>query len=138
MMLGLAIGNSVAAIITSRYRINLWNAVAGAAFEVLVSGLMTRWTAHTSRAEAVILLVVLGIGQVAVMSGLLKNFLHQLQQLWQMRPSHPSTANGGVGRLVPIREPSHNASSSRRPLSSMTSGDANESDGMLPTTAGNV
>jgi MFS family permease len=71
MMLGLAIGNPVAAVITSRYGVSLWNAVAGAALEVLASGLMTRWTAHTSRADAVILLIVLGIGQGAVMSGLL-------------------------------------------------------------------
>jgi hypothetical protein len=71
MMLGLAIGNPVAAVITSKFGISLWNAVVGAAIEVLASGLMTRWNAHTFRAEAVILLILLGVGQGAVMSGLL-------------------------------------------------------------------
>jgi len=71
MMLGLAIGNPVAGFVTSKFGISLWNAVAGAALEVLASGLMVRWNKDTSRAEAVILLIVLGIGQGAVMSGLL-------------------------------------------------------------------
>lgn len=48
MMLGLGIGNPIAA-----------------------SGLMARWNAHTSRAEAIVLLLILGMGQGAAMSGLL-------------------------------------------------------------------
>lgn len=71
MMLGLAIGNPAAGFITSKWGISLWNAVGGAALEVLASGLMVRWNQDTSRAEAVIVLIVLGIGQGAVMSGLL-------------------------------------------------------------------
>jgi hypothetical protein len=71
MMLGLAIGNPVAAVITSKFGISLYNAVAGAALEILASGLMTRWNKDTSRAESVIVLILLGMGQGAVMSGLL-------------------------------------------------------------------
>ncbi|OCL10091.1 MFS general substrate transporter [Glonium stellatum] len=71
MMLGLGIGNPIAAFITSRYEISLVNAQVGAALQVLASGLMTRWNAHTSRAEAVVLLIILGMGQGAAMSGLL-------------------------------------------------------------------
>ncbi|KAI9803981.1 MAG: hypothetical protein M1833_000262 [Piccolia ochrophora] len=71
MMLGLAIGNPTAAWITSKYGISLANAWVGAALEVLVSGLMTRWNSDTSRAEAVVELILLGTGQGAVMSGLL-------------------------------------------------------------------
>ncbi|KAF4546140.1 Siderophore transporter, RhtX/FptX family [Lasiodiplodia theobromae] len=71
MMLGLAIGNPIAAVVTSKFGISLYNAVAGAGLEILASGLMTRWNEGTSRAEAVIVLIILGIGQGAVMSGLL-------------------------------------------------------------------
>lgn len=71
MMLGLGVGNPVAAWITSKYGISLANAIVGAALEVLISALMTRWNADTSRAEAVVLLILLGVGQGAVMSGLL-------------------------------------------------------------------
>jgi EmrB/QacA subfamily drug resistance transporter len=71
LMLGLAIGNPVAGWITSKWGISLANAWVGAALEVLVTGLMTRWNAHTSRAEAVVELVICGIGQGAAMEGLL-------------------------------------------------------------------
>lgn len=71
MMLGLCVGNPVAGAITSRYGVSVWNAVGGAALEVVVSGLMTRWDGQTSEGEAFTLLVLLGIGQGAVMSGLL-------------------------------------------------------------------
>lgn len=71
MMLGLGIGNPIAAFITSRYEVSLVNAKVGAALQVLASGLMARWNAHTSRAEAVVLLIILGMGQGAAMSGLL-------------------------------------------------------------------
>lgn len=71
MMLGLGVGNPAAAWITSKYGISLANAIAGAVLEVLISGLMTRWDSGTSRVEAVILLILLGVGQGAVMSGLL-------------------------------------------------------------------
>lgn len=71
MMLGLGIGNPIAAFITSKYEVSLANAQVGAALQVLASGLMARWNAHTSRAEAIVLLVILGIGQGAAMSGLL-------------------------------------------------------------------
>jgi Major Facilitator Superfamily len=71
MMLGLAVGNPLAAWITSKWGISVWNAIIGAALEVLVSGLMTRWNSDTSRAEAVVELIFLGAGQGAVMSGLL-------------------------------------------------------------------
>lgn len=70
-MLGLAIGNPIAAWITSKFGLTLINAIVGACFEVLATGLMTRWNAGTSRAEAVVLLIVLGIGQGAVLSALL-------------------------------------------------------------------
>jgi len=71
MMLGLGVGNPIAAFVTSKFGLSLINAIAGAALQVLISGLMTRWDADTSRAEAVILLIILGIGQGAAMSGLL-------------------------------------------------------------------
>ncbi|KAF2123486.1 putative efflux pump antibiotic resistance protein [Dothidotthia symphoricarpi CBS 119687] len=71
MMLGLGVGNPIAAFITSRYELSLINAQVGAALMTLTSGLMARWNVHTSRAEAVVLLIVLGMGQGAAMSGLL-------------------------------------------------------------------
>jgi hypothetical protein len=71
MMLGLGVGNPIAAFITSRYELSLINAQVGAASMTLASGLMTRWNADTSRAEAVVLLIILGMGQGAAMSGLL-------------------------------------------------------------------
>lgn len=71
MMLGICIGNRLAAIITSKLGVSLHNATAGAALEILFIGLMTRWNASTSTAEAIIELVFLGIGMGAVMSALL-------------------------------------------------------------------
>ncbi|KAF8247314.1 putative efflux pump antibiotic resistance protein [Wilcoxina mikolae CBS 423.85] len=71
MMLGLGIGNPIAAFVTGRYGVSLVNAVIGAALQVLVSGLITRWNSETTRAEAVVTLIVLGMGQGAAMSGLL-------------------------------------------------------------------
>jgi hypothetical protein len=71
MMLGLGVGNPIAAFITSRYELSLNNAKVGAALMTLTSGLMARWGERTSRAEAVILLIILGMGQGAAMSGLL-------------------------------------------------------------------
>ncbi|KAK5999257.1 Efflux pump dotC [Cladobotryum mycophilum] len=71
MMLGLGIGNPAAAWVTSKYGVTLINAIVGACLEILATGLMTRWDASTGRAEAVILLIILGIGQGAVMSALL-------------------------------------------------------------------
>ena len=71
MMLGLAVGNPLAAWITSKWGISLWNVIFGAALEVVVSGLMTGWNSDTTRAEAVVELIFLGAGQSAVMSGLL-------------------------------------------------------------------
>lgn len=71
MMLGLGVGNPIAAFITSRYKVSLINAQVGAIMQTLASGLMVRWDAGTTRVEAVILLVILGIGQGAGMSGLL-------------------------------------------------------------------
>lgn len=71
MMLGLAIGNPVAGWVTSKYGLSLANAWVGAALTVLSSGLITRWAARTSRAEAIVELIILGIGQGAVMEGLL-------------------------------------------------------------------
>lgn len=71
LMLGLAIGNPIAGWVTSKYGISLANAWVGAALEVLASGLLTRWNQNTSRAEAVIELIILGIGQGATMEGML-------------------------------------------------------------------
>lgn len=71
MMLGLAVGNPIAAFITSRYQVSLINAQVGAIMQVLASGLMVRWNAGTTRVEAVFLLIILGVGQGASMSGLL-------------------------------------------------------------------
>ncbi|PVH93062.1 putative efflux pump antibiotic resistance protein [Periconia macrospinosa] len=71
MMLGLAVGNNFAALIMSRYEVTLVNARVGAASMTLASGLMTRWNAHTNRAEAAVLLIILGMGQGAAKSGLL-------------------------------------------------------------------
>ena len=71
LMLGLAIGNPIAGWVTSRWGISLANAWVGAVLEVLASGLMVRWNANTGRAEAVVELIILGIGQGAVMEGLL-------------------------------------------------------------------
>jgi hypothetical protein len=71
LMLGVSVGNPVAAVITSKKGVSLANAIGGAALQVLATGLMTRWTSHTSRAEAVIILIILGFGQGTVMSGLL-------------------------------------------------------------------
>ena len=71
MMLGLGVGNPIAGFITSKYGISKWNAVAGAVLLVIFSGLITRWNADTSRAEAYVELVFLGGGQGAMMSGLL-------------------------------------------------------------------
>ncbi|PGH13506.1 hypothetical protein AJ79_03636 [Helicocarpus griseus UAMH5409] len=71
LMLGLAVGNPIAGFITSKWGISLANAWVGAALEVLASGLITRWNAGTSRTEAVIELIILGVGQGAAMEGLL-------------------------------------------------------------------
>jgi hypothetical protein len=71
MMLGIAIGSTVAAFITSRREVSLINAQVGAGLTALASGLMVRWDTHTTRAETVVLLIILGMGQGAVMSGLL-------------------------------------------------------------------
>ncbi|KAF7134198.1 hypothetical protein CNMCM5793_005926 [Aspergillus hiratsukae] len=71
MMLGLAIGNPVAGWVTSKYGLSLANTWVGSALTVLISGLITRWSAGTSRAEAIVELIILGIGQGAVMEGLL-------------------------------------------------------------------
>lgn len=71
MMLGLAVGNPFAGWLTSKHGWTLANALVGAALVVLSSGLITRWGIGTSRAESVIELIILGIGQGAVMEGLL-------------------------------------------------------------------
>ncbi|KAF3910726.1 hypothetical protein ABW21_db0208872 [Orbilia brochopaga] len=71
MMVGLLIGNPIAAQITSRKGMSKINAIWGGLIMVLMIGLITRWNTGTSRAEAVVLLVFLGIGQGAVFSGLL-------------------------------------------------------------------
>ncbi|KAJ6263866.1 Efflux pump dotC [Drechslerella dactyloides] len=71
MMVGLLIGNPIAAQITSRKGMSKINVIWGGLIMVLMCGLITRWNMNTSRAEAVVLLVFLGIGQGAVFSGLL-------------------------------------------------------------------
>ncbi|MCJ1378610.1 hypothetical protein MMC17_001709 [Xylographa soralifera] len=71
MMVGLLVGNPTAAMITSKFGKSQINILWGAAFEVLATGLITRWSPSTTRAEAVLVLIVLGIGQGAVMSGML-------------------------------------------------------------------
>ncbi|KAL6234755.1 hypothetical protein BDW75DRAFT_240777 [Aspergillus navahoensis] len=71
MMLGLAVGNPIAGWITSRCGLTLTNAWVGSGLTVLVSGLITRWSSTTSRAEAVVELIIIGMGQGAVMEGLL-------------------------------------------------------------------
>ncbi|ORY58749.1 putative efflux pump antibiotic resistance protein [Pseudomassariella vexata] len=71
MMLGLLVGNPIAAFVTSKKGVSLINAIAGAALEVMAMGLMTRWNASTTRAEAVIVPFILGVGQGAAMSGML-------------------------------------------------------------------
>ncbi|KAF3916148.1 hypothetical protein AA313_de0203761 [Arthrobotrys entomopaga] len=71
MMVGLLIGNPIAAQITSRKGMSKINVIWGGLIMVLMCGLITRWNIHTSRAEAVVLLVFLGVGQGAVFSGLL-------------------------------------------------------------------
>ncbi|KAM0577328.1 hypothetical protein ACHAQF_005337 [Verticillium nonalfalfae] len=71
MMLGLIIGNPIAAWVTSKYGVTIINAVVGAGLEILACGLMTRWNANTPRAEAIVVLIILGIGMGAVMSALL-------------------------------------------------------------------
>jgi MFS family permease len=71
MMLGLAIGNPVAGWVTSKYGFTLINAAVGAVLIVIISGLATRWDMNTSRAEAAVELVIIGMGQGAVMEGLL-------------------------------------------------------------------
>lgn len=70
-MLGLGVGNPIAGFITSKFGISKWNAVVGAGLMVLFSGIITRWGARTTRAEAYVELAFLGAGQGAVMSGLL-------------------------------------------------------------------
>lgn len=82
MMLGLGVSNPIAAFITAKFGISKLNAVAGAALQVLISGLMTRWNAHTSRAEAVVLLIILGLGQGAAMSGLLLTAQVAVEPRW--------------------------------------------------------
>lgn len=71
MMVGLLIGNPIAAQITSKKGKSKINVIWGGLIMILMCGLITRWNMHTSRAEAVVLLVFLGIGQGAVFSGLL-------------------------------------------------------------------
>ncbi|KAI9044182.1 MDR family MFS transporter [Aspergillus affinis] len=71
MMLGLAIGNPVAGWVTSKWGLTLTNAWVGAGLTTLASGLITRWHAGTSRGEAIVELIIIGIGQGAVMEGLL-------------------------------------------------------------------
>lgn len=71
LMLGLGIGNPIAGWITSKWGISIANAWVGAALEVLIIGLITRWNASTSRAEAVIELIILGAGMGSAMEGLL-------------------------------------------------------------------
>ncbi|KAI0837754.1 putative efflux pump antibiotic resistance protein [Hypoxylon sp. FL0890] len=71
MMFGLLIGNPIAAFVTSKKGVSLINAIVGAGLEILACGLMTRWNSDTSRAEAVLVPLVLGIGQGAAMSGML-------------------------------------------------------------------
>ncbi|KAL4816521.1 putative efflux pump antibiotic resistance protein [Aspergillus spinulosporus] len=71
MMLGLHIGNPLAGWITSKYGLTLPNAWVGSGLIVLAGGLITRWSSTTSRAEAILELIVIGIGQGAVMEGLL-------------------------------------------------------------------
>ncbi|KAF3925330.1 hypothetical protein ABW20_dc0108925 [Dactylellina cionopaga] len=71
MMFGLLIGNPIAAHVTSKKGLSKINAIWGGLIMVLMCGLITRWNTNTSRAEAVVLLVFLGIGQGAVFSGLL-------------------------------------------------------------------
>ncbi|RYP62947.1 hypothetical protein DL771_009511 [Monosporascus sp. 5C6A] len=71
MMLGLMVGNPAAGFITSKKGISLLNAIVGAALQVPGLGLTTRWTAETTRAEAIIVPFFMGIGQGAIMSGLL-------------------------------------------------------------------
>ncbi|KAL3428929.1 putative efflux pump antibiotic resistance protein [Aspergillus tetrazonus] len=71
MMLGLQIGNPLAGWITSKYGLTLPNAWVGSGLIALAGGLITRWSSTTSRAEAIVELIVIGIGQGAVMEGLL-------------------------------------------------------------------
>ncbi|RYP73572.1 hypothetical protein DL769_004187 [Monosporascus sp. CRB-8-3] len=71
VMLGLMVGNPAAGFITSKKSISLLNAIVGATLQVLGLGLMTRWTADTRRAEAIIVPFLMGTGQGAIISGLL-------------------------------------------------------------------
>ncbi|EWC44093.1 hypothetical protein DRE_07228 [Drechslerella stenobrocha 248] len=71
MMVGLLVGNPIAAQITSRKGMSKVNAIWGGLIMVLMCGLITRWNMDTSRAEAYALLAFLGVGQGAVFSGLL-------------------------------------------------------------------
>ncbi|EPS39273.1 hypothetical protein H072_6934 [Dactylellina haptotyla CBS 200.50] len=71
MMVGLLFGNPIAAQVTSKKGLSKINAIWGGLIMILMTGLVTRWNTHTSRAEAVVLLFFLGLGQGAVFSGLL-------------------------------------------------------------------
>ncbi|EAW12275.1 MFS transporter/fungal specific transcription factor domain-containing protein [Aspergillus clavatus NRRL 1] len=102
MMLGLAVGNPIAGWVTSKYGLTLANAWVGSALTVLISGLITRWNPGTSRAEAVIELIIIGIGQGAVMEGLLVGSQFLVHHLLRF-PAGPLPAAFGdkSGRVRP-------------------------------------
>lgn len=72
MMLGMGAGSTALSFITHRRRDSVKNARAGPALQDLASGLMVRWSADTSRAETIVVLALLGLGQGAAMIGLLR------------------------------------------------------------------
>ncbi|THC91843.1 hypothetical protein EYZ11_008691 [Aspergillus tanneri] len=66
MMLGLAIGNPIAGWVTSKWGLTLTNAWVGAGLTTLISGLITRWHAGTGCAEAIVELIIIGIGGMVI------------------------------------------------------------------------
>lgn len=74
MTVAMGVGAAGAIFITSRHHSSA-NSLAqgGAALMALASGLMVRWTTSTSRAEAVVVLGLLGLGQGTAFIGLVRS-----------------------------------------------------------------
>lgn len=80
MMLGMGAGSTASAFVTSGSRDSLRTARPGAALLVLASGLMVRWNTDTSRAETIVVLGLLGVGQGFAMIGLLRSAQDSVDQ----------------------------------------------------------
>ncbi|KAG8167748.1 hypothetical protein KVR01_003437 [Diaporthe batatas] len=74
MVVGMAVGAAGATFLISRQQIRTGRiAQGGAALTALASGLMVRWGTNTSRAEAVVVLGLLGLGQGTAFIGLVRS-----------------------------------------------------------------